>query len=83
MRPRSVGTFLISRPETSAKLSARPEDALDVVAREVVDREQVRVHQIVSSMWAAASMATSSMPSISSTRTFTRSPRAVGRFLPT
>ena len=24
MRPRSVGTFLISRPETSAKLSARP-----------------------------------------------------------
>src|SRR5215211_5406781 len=24
VRPRSVGTFLISRPDTSAKLSARP-----------------------------------------------------------
>ena len=41
MRPRSVGTFLISRPETSAKLCGAAQDALDVLPREVVDGEQV------------------------------------------
>ena len=41
MRPRSAGTFLISRPETSAKLCGAAQDALDVLAVEVLDGEQM------------------------------------------
>ena len=41
MRPRSAGTFLISRPETSANESARSRMRSIAVAVEVVDGEQV------------------------------------------
>ena len=73
MRPRSVGTFLISRPDTSAKLSARLEDALDVVARQIVDRQQVASHGCPPRGRRLGVIVTSSSPSSSSTRTFTRS----------
>ena len=53
----------------------------DVATRpvEILDRQQVP-HARASS---SSTMATWSMPSSSVTRTLTRSPRAVGRFLPT
>ena len=63
------------------RLLGTAEHALDVVAREVRDRQQVALHGDTSTSWWA--MVTASTPSSSSTRTFTRSSRAVGRFLPT
>ena len=83
MRPRSVGTFLISRPDTSAKLSARPRMRSMSSRVEVVDGEQVPSHAPSPPRPDVADRATSSSPSSSSTRTLTRSLRAVGRFLPT
>ncbi len=44
MRPFSAGTFLISRPETSANDSGTVEDALDPRAVQIVDRDQMPVH---------------------------------------
>ena len=41
MRPRSAGTFLISRSATSANARRLGEDPLDRVAVEILDREQV------------------------------------------
>ena len=41
MRPRRVGTFLMSRRPTSAKLSARSRIASISSRRELLDREQV------------------------------------------
>ena len=55
------------------------EDALDLVTGQGLDGEQMP-HASASWGWV---MVTSSMPSSSSTRTLTRSARAVGRFLPT
>src|SRR4029079_1684865 len=68
------------------------QDALDARAVEVLDGEQVPHHapapaHAVRSGPASASrrlvIVTSSIPSSSATRTFTRSLRCVGRFLPT
>ncbi len=56
------------------------DDPLDFLAVEILDREQM-VHAVAST--AAASIATSSIPSSSLTRTWTCSAREVGRFLPT
>ncbi len=41
VRPRSVGSFFTSRSSERAKLRASREQPLDVVAREVGDRDQV------------------------------------------
>src|SRR6202000_1302077 len=56
------------------------EDALDPLAVQILDRQQVP-HEVSAS--SSAVMVTSSAPSTSVTWTLTRSPRAVGRFLPT
>ncbi len=77
-RPRKLGTFLIGAVGDVAEERGRAEDALDVLALDVLDREQVP-HASTRS-W---EIVTSSTPSSSSTRTLTRSLRAVGRFLPT
>ena len=80
MRPRSAGTFLISRSATSANDAARSQMRSMRLAVEVLDGEQV---PHAGDLLDGSVMATSSTPSSSSTRTLTRSPRAVGRFLPT
>ena len=59
--------------------STRTRSSFELAAKTL----SAEVINFVSSMWAAASIATSSIPSISSTLTLTLSPRAVGRFLPT
>ena len=85
VRPRRVGTFLMSRRPTSAKLCGALEDALHLLARELVHSEQVLHASSFDGRGRvpAGVIATSSVPSVSSSRTFTRSPGAVGRFLPT
>ena len=107
-RPRRVGSFLLSRSCESANECGRREQALDVPAVEVGDREQVRAGPARaggskarpgtdvavicrSSQASAAHIPSSASPtsttrstsSISSSCTWTRSSRAVGRFLPT
>ena len=81
MRPRSAGTFLISRWATSANDAARSQRRSMSARVEVLDREQVP-HRATSGV-GSGTIATASEPSSSRTRTCTRSPRAVGRFLPT
>ena len=81
MRPRSAGTFLISRSETSAKRCACSTMRSMRRAVEILDRQQVLHAHATSS--AAEAIATSSRPSSSRTRTCTCSAREVGRFLPT
>ena len=86
MRPRSVGTFLISRPETSAKLSARPRmRSMSSRVRSSIDSRCrfTAPSPLVTVISAGTEITTSSSPSSSSTFTYTRSLRAVGRFLPT
>ncbi len=46
VRPRSVGTFLMSRRPTSAKLGGAIEDALHLLAAELVHSEQV-LHRVL------------------------------------
>src|SRR5262249_43797463 len=85
----------VAAPDLGEALSAI-EDALDLLAREMLNSEQV-LHASSSRLEtggssaspagrpridaAAGVIATSSAPSVSSSRTLTRSPGAVGRFL--
>ena len=71
MRPRRVGTFLMSRRPTSAKLSARSRIASISSRRELLDREQVLHATDLRGL--GSEIVTSSTPSISSRRTLTRS----------
>ena len=76
--PRSVGSFLTSRDWVSAMSSAMSRMPSASVARERLGVEQVPHDSIVTS-----ARSTRSSPSVSRSRTFTRSSRALGRFLPT
>ena len=73
--PCSVGSF----SSTPAKRAGGLEDSLDVVAREVGNRDQMP--HLASS--GVPTRRIRSAPSISSSSTWIRSLRAVGRFLPT
>ena len=79
MRPRRVGTFLMSRRPTSAKLSARSRIASISLAFEVLDRKQV-LHATTSAVW-GSEIVTWSIPSLSSSRTLTRSRAGRGQVL--
>ena len=81
-RPRPLG----DEPADDQRPLRALHDRLDRLAGKVVDREQVaqtsqRAHGVSAS--SRSEMVTSSTPSSSSTRTLTRSSKAVGRFLPT
>ena len=71
--------FAASSKELLVRALGAVEDRLDLLAGEVLDRQQV-FHESAST---GSEIVTWSTPSISSRRTLTRSSRAVGRFLPT
>ena len=71
MRPRRVGTFLMSRRPTSAKLSARSRIA-SISARESCSIAEQVPHALTSAT-CGSEIVTSSTSSISSSRTLTRS----------
>src|SRR5205085_9685018 len=82
-RPAAQGRDLLDVPLADLGEALRAvEDALDLGSGESLDSQQV-LHDSTSTLAAAGAIATSSRPSFSSRRTFTRSPGAVGRFLPT
>ena len=82
MRPRSAGTFLISRSATSAKRAARSQMRSIVGAVEVLDREQVP-HAAASGRLGVDDRDLVDAVELARRARCTRSPRAVGRFLPT
>ena len=71
VRPRSVGTFLMSRRPTSAKLSARSRIA-SISSRRAASMPAGSSCELASTAW-GSEIVTSSTPSISSRRTLTRS----------
>ena len=85
VRPRSVGTFFTSRASTASNEAAVSRMRSTSSRPRSDDRDQVALGPAVGRriLQLAHRMVTSSTSSISTRRTKTRSPRAVGRFLPT
>ena len=80
VRPRRVGTFLMSRSMTSAKrLPTRRMRATSARSRSSMVEQRAATHGVLLS----GSSTTSSAPSTSARCTAMRSERWVGRFLPT